>query len=533
MGGGIAAWIADARDTYFGNATAVRDYRVQLRGNRSVLLFGLYLLILIGVAMYVYSTSTNGYGTSIIEAQRRLRDFYQITMGLLGLTIAVVAPALTATAIVLERQRQSIDLIFSAPVTPKYFLVGKMISSFRYTWMLLVLALPVAAASVVLGGASWVDVLVAYLLLSFQGLILTAFALLMSSLAPKPVSAIIWSYLAAILYNAFSLSLGTAGAYAMRFARGANGEAPFYVGLSPWTATEAARTYTTIGTYPVPNWIFVLIIALLLTKICLLGAGTLLSASGGKEVIGLRFYGLIYTLAAATLAGWTIWPSALGLSRSSGAIELDSEAGMCGVLLSCVSGLLITFIPFLACYGFDREKRFQPNGLFNLKRILDGTPSGGFPFLIAFMFSVFGGFAVGGWANTKVWVSSGYWGIAFFAITFWTLFFSIGRFVSSFGQPLKNSRIITFSVFLLLVGLPFPLFAASSGVDFSRFTDPLWNFYILSPIIFRNGNNPGQAVPFSIIFLTLSVLMLAYGERRTKQKLSTIRNYDEQPFQAA
>ena len=243
-----AAWLAENRDVYIGNATAVRDYRVQLRGNRSVMLFGIYLLILVGVAVFVYDGAT-GQSRTIYEAQQSLRDFYQLTMGLLGLAVIVVAPALTATTVVMERQRQSIDLIFSAPVSPKYYLVGKMISSFRYTWMLLVLALPVAAASVVLGGATWSDVLVAYFLLSMQGLIFTAFALLISSLVSKPVAAIIWSYALTFAYSMFALTMAEIADQSLRFSRGTSGEASAAITLSPVTLNDAARTYTLIGSF--------------------------------------------------------------------------------------------------------------------------------------------------------------------------------------------------------------------------------------------------------------------------------------------
>jgi hypothetical protein len=147
-----------------GNASSMRDFRVQLRGSRSVLLFGAYLLSLITIALLVYSSAIrNGTSVSIVEAQSSLQSFYATVIGLLGGMICLVTPALCATSILTERQRKSLDLVFSAPVSPKYYLVGKMLSSYRYIWMLLVLSLPVTAACVVLGGATWRDVLLGYL----------------------------------------------------------------------------------------------------------------------------------------------------------------------------------------------------------------------------------------------------------------------------------------------------------------------------------------------------------------------------------
>jgi len=52
----------------------------------------------------------------------------------------------------MERQHGPWILVFSAPVAPRYYLVGKTIAVYRYIWMLLILSLPVTAACVVLGG---------------------------------------------------------------------------------------------------------------------------------------------------------------------------------------------------------------------------------------------------------------------------------------------------------------------------------------------------------------------------------------------
>ncbi len=309
----IGSWLTDSREVYFGNATAVRDFRVQLRGNRSVMLFGVYLLLLIGVAMYTYSNAVNQYGSTIVEAQSSLHGFYQVTMLLLAGTVVLVAPGLTATTIVMERQRQSIDLVFSAPVSPKYYLVGKMISSFRYTWMLLVLALPVTAASVVLGGASWTEVLEAYILLSIHGLALTAFALLISTFSAKPVAAIVWSYITAIVFNFCAGSAATASLF--RFMGRPTDEAPFWVSFSPFAVVQSARTYTSIAGHHIPNWILALVVTLLIVKICLLGAGSILNQSGGMEVVGLRLHGLIYALLVFWPCGLVVRLAIRGLAR--------------------------------------------------------------------------------------------------------------------------------------------------------------------------------------------------------------------------
>jgi len=533
MGAAFANWLADNRDVYIGNATAVRDFRIQLRGNRSVLLFGIYLFVLIGVAVVIYSASTGMVGGTIVDAQAHLKSFYQVTMGLLGLTVCVVAPGLTATTIVMERQRQSIDLVFSAPVTPKYYLVGKMISSFRYTWMLLVLALPVTAASVVLGGASWSDVLVSYILLSLQGLMLTSFALLMSTVSPKPVGAIIWSYTGAILYNGAAFAGAQAALGILRFGHGAGSEAPFFVVLSPWTVSEAARTYTVIGGHHVANWLIMFVVSLLIAKICLLGAGSILSPSGGKEVVGLRLHGLLYTLVISGLVGWALGPGVLHVGTTRFASIDLSSSGLYGILASWLSAPLFTFLPFIACYGFDRELRYRPNGTCKPLKVLDGTPGGGLPFLLAIMGCLYGGYVFGGWNAVGNVPGYQFWEFAFYTTSFWVMFWSMGRALSAFCSGLKTVRTLLLSAFIFIVVLPFPFIVAVAGVESETSQFNLWDLYVISPLIGHRSDSGVRTMTLGFLMLGLSLLMVGIGDAKTKQKLSGVRNYDEQPYQAA
>ncbi|HWA82685.1 MAG TPA: ABC transporter permease, partial [Fimbriimonadaceae bacterium] len=395
-----AAWVRESVGTYLGNATAVRDYRVQLRGNRAVILWAVYLAVLIGFGMLTYSAAAARQQMSVVEAQASLRQFYSQVLDLLSMVIVMIAPALTATAIVTERQRKSLDLVFSAPVTPKYYLVGKMISSYRYLWMLLVLSLPVTAACVVLGGAVWSEVLTTYALLSIQGLIYTSLALLFSTLAQKPVGAIVWSYISVFIYVWFAAELGL-GLSAMRTISGSGrsiGEMPFAVCLRPFEITDVASTYTVIVGYHVPNWLLAALFALLFVRLMLLAGSSALSPYGSWETKSLRLHSLVYTFLGAFGLAAVIAPALPGIGHASalatpGASGPDSDR-IAGQAFVWLLTSLILVLPFITCYGSDLERKSWPDGIFNVRRMLIATPSGGLPFLLALVLAVAGGFVV-------------------------------------------------------------------------------------------------------------------------------------------
>jgi len=538
----VGGWLDETKRVYFQNATSVRDYRVQLRGSRSVILFGLYLFILIGAAFFAYDSSTRYAGGSIVDAQRQLHTFAATVMGMLGGAIALVAPGLSATAVVLEKQRQSLDLVFSGPVTPKYYLVGKMMSSYRYSWMLLVLALPIVAASVVLGGASWYDVLTAFIQLSAQGLILTAIALLMSTMAVRPVSAIIWSYAATIVYCIASSLISVSYVFSRTFGGmsgiGSNAnEAPWYVTMSPLTALDTSRSVTVAWGVHVPNWIFAVLFALATSKIFVLAAGTQLSFTGGREIPSLRIHSLLYGFLLSYAIGCAVGGSVSAIhsvTRSAAfgstpmAVTASDTSSILGRAFCGMTSVLVLFIAYLSCFGYDREHRYWPNGLVSWKSIWNGTPAGNLPFLLMTLLLASLGMGIGAGVSGVGVVSGFYWIYVGYAISFWVLMFAIGRMVSSFFGGLRNSRVLVFVVLIAITSLPLPFLTAVGRNSEDPTNSMLWNFYFLSPLLGDDATRVPSALMFAALMTGAAVVLLFLSELRARSKMVQAQKYDEQ-----
>ena len=299
------SWLQQLKRTYIGNATATRDMRVQLRGSRAAIMFTVYLAIMGFVLLMVYSSSIgDGMGRSLATAQSMLQNFYYQTLTALGVVITLAAPSMGAFAIVTEKQRRSLDLVFSAPTEPKYYLVGKLISSFRYVWLLLVLSLPFCAISVTLGGTTWGQLFITFLLFSFYGLVCVSIGLLMSTLCSKVLPAIIWTYLAVGCYwVAIGGSVGISAAVS----------GPFFK-VNPFSSLcpvafpfVADQTWPIFG-YEVPTWIFSVVLHLLVVKLIILAAGSLLAPGSSREIRSLRIHGIVYSAALSFLTSSSIEP---------------------------------------------------------------------------------------------------------------------------------------------------------------------------------------------------------------------------------
>ena len=447
--------------------------------------------------MVIYQIALGRPGMSLSSAQAEFTDFFNELDALLAGAICLISPALTATAIVAERQRQSLDLVLSAPIDPKYLLVGKMISSYRYTWMLLILALPVVAMSVVLGGATWRDVFGCFLLLSFHALIFTSMALFISTLTTKPASAVIWSFFAVGGYVVLSGYLAATSAIPMAFSRGGTEHLPFTISLSPFTVLQAINSSTLVGSIDVPNWVFAGIISLLLSRLFLLGAAVNLAPLDRRLSANLRLSGLAYTFGLGCLVMYSLAPVLITgpAARSLGG---PGQAGLLPDLLIMIVGIgsigwVSIGVPMLSCYGWEGSKRFWPNGQFSPRHTFDGTPAGNLPFLLLLLCSGVGGSYFGyNWAGGQPTEGSLLPGMLW-AVGIVVLTWSMGQLLAAACKTMKTARVLHLcSLISLYLGLPLGMMifqvAPSWVVDqySTGSKSDLWYLWPLTPLLDRN-----------------------------------------------
>lgn len=529
------------RRTYFGNATATRDQRVQLRGSKAVVLFTLYLVIMALVLYLAYDSAIGQSSRSLATAQRNLQGFYWATIGCLGVVITIVAPAVGAFAIVTEKQRRSLDLVFSAPVEPKFYLVGKLISAYRYVWLLLILALPFCAVSVTLGGTTWIQLFIAFLLFSFYGLVCVAFGLLLSAMSTRPIPALCWTYVAIGAYWFFTfymMMMGFAGG-------GARGGSPFadvspFMALCPVTFPFQGGQSTMLFGKEIPIWIVSIAEHLLAIKLIILGAGSIMSPSDGREIKSLRIHGLIYFAALAAFAGWGAAAAAVNIySGLTGPVaSVISDVGRASSVMGrFLAGVLsvtgICLVPYLSTFGVNDYRRFRFNGLFDVRKAFTGTVAGNLPYLA--LFALVG--IVGFLAGTTIDVSSSLIGFGgtrsrtmvtgfslltqplflmyiLLAAGIWALMWASG--IHSAAKHQNVSRARTMSLFSVVGSALIPTFFLSiiSPESLTR-VEGLWSVNILSSL-FCGFEQSFFAVIHGIALVLVSFLLILSLNNRLK-----------------
>ncbi len=438
-------WLVETKRAYVGNATTLRDFRTQLRGGKSTLFWSVYLtlLCLMGIAGYA-SLDATGPMWSI---QTSLQAFYAMLQYLLLFGVLFIAPALGATAIVAERQRRALDLVFSAPVSMKYYLIGKLLSCYRTIWMLLILSLPLAALGVCVGGATWQDVAILYALLSLHGLLYVTVGLFFSAIAETPINALLYTYvfLAAVIVG--SSILGALSLFSLGFGAGSivltvllSLVNPFYlISIMQYGADLAGSVPFFAST---PSLFIALASGILLfplIKTLLSGTASVLSGQI-PEARNFRLHVLFGLVACSALLGWTL---AQGGQLTGAGVWLH---------FLFIFGAL-PFLPSLCCWGEDRETRFRYDGVFRMRKLLSGTPSGTLPFLYGIVLLCYGTLALTGTLAGGT-LDTGFLESAFAVVGAWTLLWGIGRFFSSARRELRSSRVLFGTVEILCVLFP-------------------------------------------------------------------------------
>jgi hypothetical protein len=517
----VADWIRQQRRVYFGNASSVRDYRAQLRGTRPALFWTLYLGLLVLFVTLAYANIVSQGEQSVAYVQSQLQDFYKAVLGMLELMIGLVAPVIVGMSIQAEVQRKSLELVSTAPVTPKYFLVGKVLSGYRYILMLLFLSLPIAAVAVMLGGATWGEVLVSYLLLAMHGLLYVGISLPIAVISTKVVPAVIYSYMACWAWG-LSASVGVIPYLMMGFGGPSTlgrQEAPFYLLMFPGAFLAGVDTYTVMFGTNVPNWIIATAVTLLVVKFFIVGAGSAMTRIGSKETVSLRIHGLVITAVMTLALSISMFPAFAGAVGSSSFSPYDPAFPL-AIFFAVCSTPIVFALPHLSTWSYLDEHKNKPSGVFDIRKVLTGAPEGGLPYILMLLVTIF---LVGG----GVWVYNGgpiTAGLALYAAWLtgaWVFFWSMGWVVSSFsttGIATARKGHLAFTIIVTL--LPWPVLstvAAVLGLD----SKELFRLYPIAALGY--GDEGIGTVLFMTLEFWIAALVLTYlAERRRRSIVSSI-----------
>jgi ABC-type transport system involved in multi-copper enzyme maturation permease subunit len=124
------------------------------------------------------------------------------------LLVLVLAPAFTTGAISLEREKQTLDLLVTTPLSTLGMVIGKLFSALVYVFLLIIASIPLASLVFVFGAVGPDDLVRAYLFLFALAFGMGALGLFVSALVKRTQTATVITFVLVLV-----LSIGTAAAH--------------------------------------------------------------------------------------------------------------------------------------------------------------------------------------------------------------------------------------------------------------------------------------------------------------------------------
>jgi ABC-type transport system involved in multi-copper enzyme maturation permease subunit len=221
------------------SAVSIKELRGRMRGRRAFAVLTIYLLLLgvFAFAIYFYlkqqasitTTNTNigfprdptfpGFPGVPAPNGQTLSNGTALSAGighgifggllfLETLLVLVLAPAFTTGAISLEREKQTLDLLVTTPLSTLGMIIGKLFSALTYVFLLILASVPLASLVFVFGGVGPEDLVRAYGFLFALAFGMGAVGLFISAIVKRTQTATVVTFVIVLL-----LSIGTAAAH--------------------------------------------------------------------------------------------------------------------------------------------------------------------------------------------------------------------------------------------------------------------------------------------------------------------------------
>ena len=236
-GGRIGGRFAHALARFWSgiSAVSIKELRGRMRGRRAFVVLTIYLMLLGLFAFAIYFYLKQQAATAVINSGgggifppdegfptpggQTLGNGTALSAGighgifgglifLETLLVLVLAPAFTTGAISLEREKQTLDLLVTTPLSTLGMVIGKLFSALVYVFLLIIASIPLASLVFVFGAVGPDDLVRAYVFLFALAFGMGAIGLFISSLVKRTQTATVVTFIVVLV-----LSIGTAAGH--------------------------------------------------------------------------------------------------------------------------------------------------------------------------------------------------------------------------------------------------------------------------------------------------------------------------------
>ncbi|HLA17312.1 MAG TPA: ABC transporter permease subunit [Candidatus Limnocylindrales bacterium] len=187
-------------------AVVVKELRGRMRGRRAFVILTVYLAL---VAVFAWmclgileARASNQVSSSTFISSQVGQQLFAALLLLETLFVPFLAPALTASAISLEREKQTLDMLTATPISTLGLVLGKLFSALTYVFLLVFASIPLTALVFVFGGVGYEELATGYLVLIVTAIGFGSIGLFFSALVQRTQAATVLTYIAVFALTA-------------------------------------------------------------------------------------------------------------------------------------------------------------------------------------------------------------------------------------------------------------------------------------------------------------------------------------------
>ncbi|MBP3647346.1 MAG: ABC transporter permease subunit, partial [Clostridia bacterium] len=130
----------------------------RMRSARTIVICGVYIAVLFFLTCLCMSVFLVSDTVTLSDISRGMNTYLILLLAQFAL-IVLVAPAMTASSIAGERERQTLELLLVTNTGSMRIVFGKLMESFAFLALLIVSSLPVMCLTMLLGGVTLFHIL--------------------------------------------------------------------------------------------------------------------------------------------------------------------------------------------------------------------------------------------------------------------------------------------------------------------------------------------------------------------------------------
>lgn len=189
-----------------------KEFRQRMRTNRAPLVITIYLVCMALLTFFMLYENVQGQFALLLPA--RSEQVFLVVSLLQMLVAAFLTPAFAAGAISGERERRTLAVLLTTPLSPLNILVGKVLSSSALLVLLVVVTLPLYSLVFLFGGAVPQETIAIFGFQLFTIVVVATMSVAWSTIALRSGWSTILSYATVTI---MTLGSGAAG-YAFQYA---------------------------------------------------------------------------------------------------------------------------------------------------------------------------------------------------------------------------------------------------------------------------------------------------------------------------